>query len=224
MSTYITKNYILLLMAQKLEKELEEKFEEKLEKKLEKKLDEKLEKNMNMNKCLEFFTNDENKNKFYRFIAPFMDQGLRKIYDTYNYVKPVSDVEFYVNAVFGNVNYDIKLSTTYYSDMKYRIDDQGYGVYGNWNLYDTSRRLSDSAPEIIIYYRDTLDLGFYTTLLEINNSIEILRTFVSKGVCTKWILVVGDYDATNNISLDSIKNIFRGSNISILTLAELSNL
>lgn len=69
---------------------------------------------MNKNKYLDFFTNDENKIKFYRFIAPSMDQNLEILYDKYKYLKPVSDIKFSVTATFGKAGYDVKLSTTYY--------------------------------------------------------------------------------------------------------------
>lgn len=185
----------------------------------------KLEQTMNKNKYLDFFTNDENKIKFYRFIAPSMDQNLEILYGKYKYLKPISDIKFSVTATFGKAGYDVKLSTTYYFDIKYKIDKQGHGVYGNWHLENDTLSISDSAPEIVVYYLDTLDLNFYTALLHINENIDYVRVLELRHPhVVKCVMVVGNYDPTNNISLDSIKHMFGNSNISIVTLAELFNI
>ena len=85
--------------------------------------------------------------------------------------------------------------------------------------------------KVFINYCDTLDLTFYDVLKNMSCKISKYRgynndslSYVNTVADCKWILVIRHYDETNNISLDSIKKIFKTSGIEIYTTDELFNL
>jgi len=113
----------------------------------------------------------------------------------------------------------------------YSIDLSGCDADNLFSGKISKTLLLKPTTKVFINYCDTLDLTFYDVLKNMSCKISKYRgynndslSYVNTVADCKWILVIRHYDETNNISLDSIKKIFKTSGIEIYTTDELFNL